>query len=150
VAQRPTERQLGRCGEVPAAEAVLLDEAALGIDPHQLREAARRHTHASRELLHGEAGHTGAVPCVPPSQTQRGFVMAMPGNSRAMAVHATDAALVSYDRAELADVTVDVEDGVAVLRGIVDNPTRRLELERRAFSIDGVEAVENLVQLPSA
>ena len=55
-----------------------------------------------------------------------------------------------YARAELADVTVEVEDRVAVLRGIVDSPARQLELERRALSIDGVEEVENLVQLPSA
>jgi osmotically-inducible protein OsmY len=56
----------------------------------------------------------------------------------------------TYDRAELADVTVLVEDGVAVLRGIVESPARQLELERRAMSIDGVEQVENLVQLPCA
>jgi osmotically-inducible protein OsmY len=66
-----------------------------------------------------------------------------------MGAQAPDETIV-YDRAELADVTVDVEDGVAVLRGIVDNPARQLELERRALSIDGVETVENLVQLPSA
>jgi osmotically-inducible protein OsmY len=59
-------------------------------------------------------------------------------------------AQASYGRAELADVSVDVEDGVAVLRGIVDSPARQLELERRALSLDGVQTVENLVQLPSA
>lgn len=55
-----------------------------------------------------------------------------------------------YARAELADVTVAVENGVAVLRGIVESPARQLELERRALSLDGVEAVKNLVQLPAA
>ncbi len=62
----------------------------------------------------------------------------------------TSGTQISYDRAELADVTVAVEKGVAVLRGIVESPSRQLELERRALSLDGVQQVENLVQLPAA
>ncbi len=66
-----------------------------------------------------------------------------------MTTEPTSHSQVSYDRAELADVTVAVEDGVAVLRGIVESPARQLELQRRALSLAGVEQVENLVQLPA-
>ena len=79
-----------------------------------------------------------------------GFPVLGPGNASRMSTQLEPDPQTTYDRAELADVTVLVEDGVAVLRGIVESPARQLELERRALSIDGVEQVENLVQLPAA
>lgn len=42
-------------------------------------------------------------------------------------------------------INVNVERGVVVLRGDLDDPSRAEELERRALQVPGVQAVENLL-----
>lgn len=50
----------------------------------------------------------------------------------------------------LADVRVVVHDGVAVLRGVVEEPRLLEEAARLASALDGVDAIENEIGLPSA
>lgn len=48
------------------------------------------------------------------------------------------------------DVNVNVEHGVAVLRGQVQRPELVRELEKRVRKVHGVERVENLLHLPGS
>jgi hypothetical protein len=45
-------------------------------------------------------------------------------------------------------ITVNVEDGVVVLRGEVESPERMSELARKVLAVPGVSGVENLLHLP--
>lgn len=50
----------------------------------------------------------------------------------------------------LADVRVVLRDGVALLRGVVEEPRLREQAARLASALDGVDAIENEIGLPSA
>jgi osmotically-inducible protein OsmY len=62
-----------------------------------------------------------------------------------------DASLSELLAAEgLGDVRVEIHEGQAVLRGVVEEPRLQDEAERLASALDGVDAVENEIGLPSA
>lgn len=53
-------------------------------------------------------------------------------------------------RRELPDVSIVISEGCATVRGIVERPEEQEALSRFALSLEGVDVVENCVQLPTA
>lgn len=143
-----------RLRKLPAASALLAvgGAAAYLLDPQQGRgrrarmrdqaraAARRRRLEAERSVRYAQGRLEGTAAAV------RGKRRFTPADDRALADKLKE--VLSRTSSDTSDVTVEVVDGVATLRGELGTPQEVQEITRACAEVNGIERVENLLHLP--